>query len=631
MKSKILLFVFFLLSVIHGQAQNWQEIVRDELIGNNLLSKIDADSYLDSVLICEVTIDSAQTYSSLLSERFFKIHDEGSQELKVIYLIELARVNQILNQQSESYRYIDQALVFSKENCTTIIQLKINRFGIKIARLNGDYLKAVTYLKHIEQLFLDSPESQELSDVMLDIAEYYWNMHEYENSMKYCQKVYPLLNYQKYQKGKIRALSIMYNNSHFTTSESSSTDYLDQALEIANMINDSVSLSEIYQNYGLQAYRNSDQTKAIDYYQLSRSYQRVKGSATDLHTAIYLQLSYTLIDSVEAVGRLSDFIIANAERNNFQNLLSNAYRGKAWYYAKLGKRDSAIIYLDAAFESRQLLDEKSDASPGFYYTLYGDAKLINDNQRALKFLTLAHNQYVEAQRKSNASGLNEIRANFDYQLQKEKIDRLTLQNKLEHELYIRQKLVLFAVLLLLILGIIFLIFARTKYSQLKETYQALVKKNLELDKLYKRLNSAENLQDSPDNGMTNGNGNEIRNEKEIYKKLKLLFEQKKIYKQSDISVSKLAKMLKTNTTYLSQIINNRFDESFKTVINKYRIDEARRLFSLPEFANYSIEGIAEEVGYQSRSTFYQSFKQITGLTPSQYLSNIKSIQANPEN
>ncbi len=103
-----------------------------------------------------------------------------------------------------------------------------------------------------------------------------------------------------------------------------------------------------------------------------------------------------------------------------------------------------------------------------------------------------------------------------------------------------------------------------------------------------------------------------------------MLEKEKIYKQSDISASKLARELNTNTSYLSIIINNRFDESLKTIINKYRINEARRLLTSPEYSKYSIEGIAEEVGYHSRSTFYQSFKQITGLTPTQYLENYNS-------
>jgi AraC-like DNA-binding protein len=147
--------------------------------------------------------------------------------------------------------------------------------------------------------------------------------------------------------------------------------------------------------------------------------------------------------------------------------------------------------------------------------------------------------------------------------------------------------------------------------------------------MYTRLSKTEQKLVQPKNENGNGNGNGIKNEEKIYRKLKQLLDKEKIYKQTDLSENKLAKKLKTNTSYLSAIINHRFEESFTTVINKYRIDEARRLLASPDYKNFSIEGIAEEVGFNSRSAFYQSFKQITGLTPSQYQSNLNSIS--PEN
>ena len=104
-----------------------------------------------------------------------------------------------------------------------------------------------------------------------------------------------------------------------------------------------------------------------------------------------------------------------------------------------------------------------------------------------------------------------------------------------------------------------------------------------------------------------------------------LLEDDKIFRQKNLTESKLTEMLDTNTTYLSSIINNRFGISFKTLLNKYRVDEARRLLVSKEYSNYSIEGIANEVGYQSRSAFYQVFKQNTGMTPSAYVKIYKQI------
>ena len=44
-----------------------------------------------------------------------------------------------------------------------------------------------------------------------------------------------------------------------------------------------------------------------------------------------------------------------------------------------------------------------------------------------------------------------------------------------------------------------------------------------------------------------------------------------------------------------------------------------------DFNHYSMEGIASEVGYNSRSGFYSAFKSETGLSPSLYVDNYKLI------
>lgn len=105
----------------------------------------------------------------------------------------------------------------------------------------------------------------------------------------------------------------------------------------------------------------------------------------------------------------------------------------------------------------------------------------------------------------------------------------------------------------------------------------------------------------------------------------ILLNEERIYKDAEISLVHLADKLETNTTYLSTIINKHFRMNFKSYINKYRIDEARLLLVSEKGAGYSIEGIALEVGFQSRSVFYQTFKQITGLTPTAYVKTYKSV------
>jgi len=97
-----------------------------------------------------------------------------------------------------------------------------------------------------------------------------------------------------------------------------------------------------------------------------------------------------------------------------------------------------------------------------------------------------------------------------------------------------------------------------------------------------------------------------------------LVEKEKIFQNSKLSVYDLAEILKTNKTYISVSINNVLKKNFRQFINEYRIDEAKKLLVDPKFDHISIEGIAQTVGFISKSTFNVTFKKQAGVIPSDY-------------
>lgn len=85
------------------------------------------------------------------------------------------------------------------------------------------------------------------------------------------------------------------------------------------------------------------------------------------------------------------------------------------------------------------------------------------------------------------------------------------------------------------------------------------------------------------------------------------------------SIGKLAETIGCNTKYLSQIINDEYKCNFNTFINEIRIKEAsRRIMDGGEWDKLTMEAIANSVGFKSRSTFTQFFKQFTGMTPTEF-------------
>jgi AraC-like DNA-binding protein len=116
---------------------------------------------------------------------------------------------------------------------------------------------------------------------------------------------------------------------------------------------------------------------------------------------------------------------------------------------------------------------------------------------------------------------------------------------------------------------------------------------------------------------------EISNQQQIELKNKLLhlFEEEKIYTQSDLRITKVSEALQTNRTYISRLINLEFGMNFNEFVNQYRVKKAEKLLSLPENDSYTIDYIAEEVGFGNSNSFTRVFKDFKGITPGHYRKN----------
>jgi len=102
------------------------------------------------------------------------------------------------------------------------------------------------------------------------------------------------------------------------------------------------------------------------------------------------------------------------------------------------------------------------------------------------------------------------------------------------------------------------------------------------------------------------------------KRLIEFMENQKPYTNGNLTVQKLAEELSIPTAHLSQTINEQLGQSFSEFLNSYRIDEAKRRLRDPAFKHLSILGIAEDVGFNSKSSFNAVFKKHTHITPSEF-------------
>ncbi|MGL1958262.1 MAG: helix-turn-helix domain-containing protein [Colwellia sp.] len=92
----------------------------------------------------------------------------------------------------------------------------------------------------------------------------------------------------------------------------------------------------------------------------------------------------------------------------------------------------------------------------------------------------------------------------------------------------------------------------------------------------------------------------------------------KAYMEPDITLDKLAESLSIIPRDLSMLINRHFGINFYEFINKYRIEEAKKMLLDPVHKNTTITDIYLAVGFNSKSVFYTFFKKFENITPSQF-------------
>jgi AraC-like DNA-binding protein len=119
---------------------------------------------------------------------------------------------------------------------------------------------------------------------------------------------------------------------------------------------------------------------------------------------------------------------------------------------------------------------------------------------------------------------------------------------------------------------------------------------------------------------------------DYYKELLMkLMEHEKPYLNSDITLPKLGTMLLLNTYQTSYLINTCFNENFYTFINRYRVNECKRMLENNQYNHLNILGIGYEAGFNSKTAFNTTFKKLTGLSPKEYKIQTDKSSSPPSN
>lgn len=94
----------------------------------------------------------------------------------------------------------------------------------------------------------------------------------------------------------------------------------------------------------------------------------------------------------------------------------------------------------------------------------------------------------------------------------------------------------------------------------------------------------------------------------------------KNFKENGLTLPQLAENFGTNTTYLSQYINDVKGMNFNKYLSTLRINYiTERMFNDPKVLGYSVQGLADECGISSRQNFSNLFLEINGIRPIDFI------------
>lgn len=464
--------------------------------------------------------------------------------------------------------------------------------------------------------------SRELNDTtimiqaMKGIENYYYQLEMTDSAIIYCSRAININKAQKKYDELSRNYRALYGYQIYTTGHVLGGKFVIEGLMDSSLI----------------AAKKSDNPETICYALTNFALNICNDNPEKA-----FQLFYTAIDSarklpvpsnalVYTLTKTSDLLFQNNRDKEAEKLLREAYA--LVLKTKDTRQLSHLTYLFG-----DMMYKKDSISKAIKY--YSDAVELAEKHRYKYYLPFIYKRlfnlyysrkmfdssykfqqkYMEVFRKNHNREMNlqiaRLSAKYQIEQKVEVIDNLTIINNQKKLIITNQRKFIIS----LVLAIIFIsTLSAFIYYQLRKIRKAhwklsqntieIHKKNKELAELKKKRNyQLEVVHD------------------DLKQKLENLFENKEIYLNNNLSLNITAAKLKTNTSYLSGLINQYYKCNFNQFVKKYRVEKACEYLSDRDKDIYSVEGIAEMVGFKSKSVFNNTFKEATGITPSTFRNN----------
>ncbi len=612
---RIIIFLSFIVPVV-SVAQSSVKQRKDNLYADIVVLELNPERLFLKEKNKQHDLDSIKVYYNEIVDDYGLRKDALNKAQNIAWLYEISLLEIMLNKMNLSIVSMESAL----EHCDKYR----NPQPYKTLKMNlGNAYRMVGKKAKSNEIILEALELPLLQEDTVNylyymglVSENYEILGEFENALDYAMKLYNIHLEENNLRRASYCLIQMGRIASYLESDTTYFEYFHKANSMAEQSGERQRIGNNLSNTGLAYQSEGYYNIALKYLLEARTYSDAYQPYGKVYNLLGLSSVYFYLDSIPKSFYFAKQSLKIANEIDAYTWIYESSKRLASCYEKLENYDSSAYYLLDAIVIIKKLGYKNHLS-GVYKHLSELYVLQGDYSNAVLYLDSSYRDYIKGVNDKNEDKLAEYRVESDYFIHKSEITDLILKNKLEKEKSKRLRVMIIAVVVVLLLTIYFTILIRRRLRQLRESYVSLVKKNIELDKLNLKLNECEIKPEKKTNHESN------KNEEAIIKKLKELLYRDEVFTNPDLSLKLLAGELLTNTSYLSAAVNSHFHCNLPSLINKSRIDKARKMLVSSEFNHYSMEGIATEVGFKSRSSFYHAFKTVTGLSPSLYIENYK--------
>ncbi len=386
--------------------------------------------------------------------------------------------------------------------------------------------------------------------------------------------------------------------------------YLRSSLEVAESVKDSFGIRTLHSNMGYNFLKAENLDSAQLYFTSAIELSELLRDSTG--TAFNLVGSASVSLEREWLNRAQEEI-AKAEMMN-TNPVSWDYRipfVMAQIARKRGQDDLADSYFRKALEKAAIMPDQEP-----YQEILLEMAEFSVEQGKMDQAVLYYPEAIKVAKDIEKKWSTGEVVKLELQASVSGIERQT--ERMEHERNLANAKLIFqrrVIYLLVLLSVLALGFGSWIFYQnrrMKHLHQLLVQKNRVLAQ--QRMSIVKpKVKAHSGPKMTEGMKSDIQS------RISYAMEVEKAFLNPDINLARLAKMINTNTSYLSKVINTSGDKNFSMLINEYRVKEMLVHLEKEYNNGVTIIDMAMKFGFRSKSTFNKAFKLYTGVTPSYYL------------